>query len=485
MSKFSKPSTGTKTTNLAGGKAYSESPELEFVSILLTSFVQDQFYRSENKTISTLSALMNKIKDKKFLAQAAIYARTKFGMRSISHVTAGELSSMIRGEQWAKRFFDKIIYRTDDMTEILAYHLKKFGKPIPNAMKNGFASAFNRFDEYGLAKYRGEGHTVKLIDVVNLIRPRPTPKNKLALEKLVKGELRSTETWESKLTQAGQKAETKEQKEELKKDAWTDLIKNKKIKYFALLRNLRNILEQAPEMVDEAIELLTNENSIKKSLVLPFRFNTAVNELSKVTFDGRNKILIALSKATDISLSNVPKLPGKTLVALDSSASMTGKPVQIGSMFASVLYKSNDADYMTFSDKAKYQNFNPTDSIGSLTKQMNSKFIMSGTNFNSIFQTANRVYDRIVILSDMQGWIEDRYCWGYGGAPDKSFPAYKKKYDADPIVYSFDLQGYGTLQFPERNVYCLAGFSEKVFDVMKLLEQDRKALINEIKKIEL
>jgi hypothetical protein len=39
--------------------------------------------------------------------------------------------------------------------------------------------------------------------------------------------------------------------------------------------------------------------------------------------------------------------------------------------------------------------------------------------------------------------------------------------------------------FPEKNVYCLAGFSEKVFDIIKLLETDKDALINEIEKIEL
>ncbi len=32
-------------TNYAGGKAYKQSPEEELVSILLTSFMQDQFNR--------------------------------------------------------------------------------------------------------------------------------------------------------------------------------------------------------------------------------------------------------------------------------------------------------------------------------------------------------------------------------------------------------------------------------------------------------
>jgi hypothetical protein len=43
----------------------------------------------------------------------------------------------------------------------------------------------------------------------------------------------------------------------------------------------------------------------------------------------------------------------------------------------------------------------------------------------------------------------------------------------------------GTLQFPENNVFALAGFSDKVFDIIKLLKEDKKALINEIKAIKI
>jgi hypothetical protein len=42
-----------------------------------------------------------------------------------------------------------------------------------------------------------------------------------------------------------------------------------------------------------------------------------------------------------------------------------------------------------------------------------------------------------------------------------------------------------SLQLPENNVFCLAGFSDKVFDVMKLMEIDKSALYNEIKSVQL
>lgn len=480
MSRFNTTSEGIKTVNKAGGQAYKQTPELELISILLTSFANDSFYRSANDTFDRLKELV-RICDKKFVAQAAVYARTQFGMRSITHCVASELAKYIAGEKWAKDFYSAVIYRPDDMLEILSYHTSKNGK-LTNSMKKGLAKAFDKFDAYALAKYRGEGKGFKLIDVVNLVHPTPTEKNAEAIKALVKGELKSFDTWEVELSKAGQTATNEEEKAEFKKDVWTKLIREKKLGYFALLRNLRNIIEQAPEVINEALETLTNEAIIKKSLVLPFRFLTAFEEIQKLS-DGKivRTVLMALNKAVDISISNVPKFDGETLVVLDVSGSMqeygmgTKSPHIIGALFSAVLVKSNNCDFMVFSDNAKYHNINPMDSTITISNSL--RFASGGTNFHSIFQTANKKYDRIIILSDMQGWIG-------GYTPTKEFAEYKKSTGANPFVYSFDLKNYGSMQFPETNVFALAGFSEKCFDIMRLMETDKRALISEVKKVQ-
>lgn len=472
MSKFNTSnSQKNRIINKAGGEAFAQSPQLELVSILLTSFVNAKYYTEESEEVNRLIQLVANSSDKKFIAKAGLLARNQYGMRSISHVLAGELACVAKGECWTKSFFEKIVRRPDDITEILAYYLSNYRKPIPNAMKKGLARAFDKFDDYQIAKYRKSDKMVSLVDAVNLLHPTPTKKNSEALRKLVRGTLRQSRTWENQLSAAGST-------DTAKKKVWENLLNTRTIGYFALLRNLRNITEQAPESIDAAIAMLVDPALVKKSLVLPFRYLKATQALQETNNPRIRDLLVAIDKATTISLDNVPRLEGSTLIALDSSGSMQGQPWDIGSLFASVLYKTNNADLLLFSDDATYVSLNPTDSLSSMVTTLTQKMEVGGTNFHSIFETANRPYDRIIILSDMQGWM------GHD-APTKKFAAYKRRLQTNPPIFSWDLRGYGSTQLPKRNIYCMAGWSEKVFDLIQMQEKGPCGILAEVEKVEL
>lgn len=465
-----------KTVNKAGGESFKQSPELNLVSLVLSTFVNKEFYRDENKTLEEMRNLISKV-DPMFAAQVGVFARNEFGMRSITHALSSDLAKSISGEPWAQEFYRQVIFRPDDITETIAYHLAINGK-IPNSMKKGFAAAFNKFDAYQIAKYRGEGKAVKLIDAVNLVHPVPTAKNKEALEKLVAGTLRSTETWEAKMTKAGQTATSDKEKSEKKAEAWQDLLAKNKLGYFALLRNLRNISQDAPDIVDLATQRLVDAKAINNSKVLPFRFLSAMDAIAGTVHE--RKLTKAISDAVEISLSNMPELSGKTLVAVDVSGSMTFNKAgdriaaEIAALFGAAIFKSNDSDLLVFDGHATYAQLNPNDSLTTMVRSMD--FRGGATDFNSIFNTANKAYDRVFILSDMEAWV------GYH-TPKQSFSNYKRKYNCDPKIYTIDLAGNGTMQFPERNVFAMAGFSEKIFDAIAPMELDPKALINKIKEI--
>ncbi len=477
MAKFSilKPLSRGKsapnTVNFEGGRAFTQTAKLELVSVLLTTFLEDEFYRTEKQTTEKLRELIKKVDDPRFAAKAALYARNTYGMRSVSHLVAGELAKSVKGARWSKNFFAQVVRRPDDVMETLGYYLAVYGRPVPNSLKKGLGAALARFDEHQLAKYRREHSAFKLVDAVNLVRPQATQ----ALSKLVRGELAPAQTWETKLTQAGD-AESSEQVAAAKSQAWAELVRERKLGYLALLRNVRNILTHAPEVLDELSQQLASEAAVRKSLVFPFQFLSAVEVLKQGNLPDASRVMDALNEAIDHSLANVPKFDGNTLIALDSSGSMVGRPQTIGSLFAATLVKAIGADLMLFSDDARYITLNLRDTT--LTAAQSIPFIQGGTNFNAIFQRANRAYDRIVILSDMQGWVG-------GGAPVQPFADYQKRYGVAPRVYSFDLKGYGTMQFPQERVYCLAGWSDRVFDLMQKFDRDPEALVREVESVPL
>lgn len=470
MGRFNEKKEVVPTTNLANGEAYKQSNEMKLASLLLTSFGDDKFYRSSKDTFKELDALID-VCDKEFSAKALIYARKVFGMRTITHIGASILARYVSGEEWGKDFYDAVVVRPDDMLEIVACHLNRKQK-LTNAMKKGFAKALSRFDDYQLAKYKGEGKDVKLVDIVNIVHPKQSEKNNGAIEKLVKGELKSFDTWESELSKVGGDIDAK-------KGVWNRLLSENKLGYFALLRNLRNIISLNDESIKGmAFDALLNEKAIKKSLVLPFRYSTAYDEMRLVD----SKAMGVVSKACDIACNNIPTMGGKTLIALDISGSMCGRPSQIASVFASALLRSNnDCDLITFASDAQYTNVNPNDSV--LTIANNLRFSGGSTNFNAIFEKANKAYDRVILLSDMQAWtVNNWFC----KSPKQAYEAWKKRFNVkDCKFYSFDLAGYGTLQMPQQDVFCLAGFSEKVFDLFPLLESDKDALVSAIESIEL
>jgi 60 kDa SS-A/Ro ribonucleoprotein len=473
-----KASVTNSVTNKAGGTAYKMTPELELVSSLLTSFLQDTYYETgKQRQVSIEKQLL--ACQPKFAAQAALYARNEFGMRSTSHVAAAYLADRLSGLQWASRFYNKVVYRPDDITEILALYKQHSGKTQTHAMRKGFATALGRFDSYQLAKYRGAGKGVKLVDAVNLTHPQ----NSEAIAALVADTLRSSGTFESNISKAGQSDE-----EGAKAKAWADLVSSGKLGYMALLKNLRNIIQEAPEATDEAIKQLTNEKAIRKSLVLPFRYMTAGDEIGKIPGPEAKKVLAGLSRALDISAQNIPKFEGETAVFIDKSGSMQGDAIQKSALFGAMLVKSNNADVILWDDKAETLNLNPADSIPTLAQQILAHCrYMGGTNIAVPFQEATRAYSRILILTDQQSWGHSvSYGWGYQAtSAPAEFQKYKTRTKSDAFLFNWDMRGLGSLNFPERNVATLAGWSDRVFTIMGLVERDKQAMVNEIRKIEL
>jgi hypothetical protein len=468
-------------------------------------------------------------------------------MRSSSHVLAAELAKRVSTMEWAKRFYEKIIVRPDDMSEIIAYYSAVMNKDkakkevkFPDAMRRGFKKRLERLDAYLIDKYKMKKHDVSLVDLVNLFHPVPNEKNAEAFKLLVTkngkglGKLYTSKILEKEMSEAG-KVENKSV-DEAKKEAITSVLENTAgMPIFNLLRNLRNILLYAPDKVDDAISQLTTQEKIVKSRLLPFRFLSAYNEIiamglkeqktkSPIMFEdelgvkvnetvlaeGKKKVLAALELAIELSCANIPVLEGRTAILIDHSGSMRGdgggaslvsalsntRSSDIADVFASMLLKYQPNVYVgLFGDSLISFDVRRDDKIIETARRMHREGSKCGgateagiyTFFNEAIKNPKSI-SNIIIFSDMV--IGDGCSWyGNTGATGSGkfgslFKEFRKKYPLTKVI-SVDIhQTSGSSVFNKNyNVTQVSGWSDKIFDVISAGTVGYKAIIEEIEKI--
>lgn len=163
MAKFNQEAT-IRTTNIEGHPAYSMTDKDKLISQVLTSFFNEEKFYGDNsqEIIETLKRVIKN--DPEFVSKLAVFARREFNMRSISHVLTCYLANAVEGKPYTKATVKGVVLRGDDVTEILSCYLSNFGKPIPNSLRRGLGKVLSTFDAYTLAKYKGDGKSVKMRD---------------------------------------------------------------------------------------------------------------------------------------------------------------------------------------------------------------------------------------------------------------------------------------------------------------------------------
>lgn len=275
-----------------GGKAAIISPIQELRRTVMSCLLwEDEFYESGQSIADRIERLVHQV------PTAAAYdiayeARSMFNLR---HVPLLILS--VKPNAMA---IYNTIQRADEITELLSIYWRNGKKPIPAQMKKGLAKAFTKFDEYSLAKYNRDG-AIKLRDVLFMVHAKPKDKDQADLwKRLVNGELQTPDTWEVSLS-AGKD----------KKESFERLLKEGKLGYLALLRNLRNMNNA---LVDESLVRKAILEAKGAERVLPFRFVAAARHA--MNFEPELDIVLKSS------IERLPKLKGNTAVLIDVSGSM-------------------------------------------------------------------------------------------------------------------------------------------------------------------
>jgi 60 kDa SS-A/Ro ribonucleoprotein len=264
---------------------------------------EDEFYEDGKGIAERIVETAEKVKPET-LAALAVEARETFNLRHAPLLLLDVLSKTGRGKPLVADTVARVVQRADEMGELLSIYWRNGRKMVPAQMRNGLARAFAKFDEYQLAKYDRDG-TVKLRDVLRLVRPKPADEAQCALWKRVKDRtLETPDTWEVALSGGADKGE-----------AFTRLLQEGKLGYLALLRNLRNMAQAG---VDEGLvkaAIVARKGGAQR--VLPFRYVAAARAAPQYE--------PAIDQALCEAIGEMPVLLGRTVVLVDVSGSMEAK----------------------------------------------------------------------------------------------------------------------------------------------------------------
>ena len=121
MSKFNEKKVGAPMEkNFMGEDAYVLSDKEALTSMVMTTFLADAYYVSENKLFDNILNLAERCGNE-FVAKLALYARTKGNLRSVSHLLAAYACKDATHPTWLKSFYEHIVLRPDDIAEILSW----------------------------------------------------------------------------------------------------------------------------------------------------------------------------------------------------------------------------------------------------------------------------------------------------------------------------------------------------------------------------
>ena len=507
------------TVNYEGGLAFEADSKTELTIRFLTFLVgEPKFYTSGTQDTQEIEDLIAEVAqyDPEYIMKLASYARNKMYLRS------APLFALIEGVQYenvrpfVRKYTPEIIKRADEITEILAYYIAKNGQigdgivqgagsglhgSLANSLKKGLAEAFHNFDEYQFAKWSNRKGDVTFKDALRMVHPKPkTAEYAELFGKIINDTLETPMTWEVVLStmsnpETGEKFATK-------KEAWETVLH--RVGYMAKLRNLRNML-QAGVDIEPVAEHLENPNAVKYSKQFPFRFLSAKkvltgyhdpygrsgSGLTNVDPFANKRLVEALEKALEASVVNLPNLKGKTFTSSDNSGSMSN-PISVNSslvcnevaniMAALTYHMCDNAIASVFGESFRVVPISSRDGILSNAERLIQTNVGHATNawLALEYLNANKIdVDRIFIFSDMQcydmisvgGYISDGYNRSYRSLAGE-FAKYKK-INPNVILYSWNLVGYNTLQFPEddRNVVNLSGWSDNVLKFIPAFEE--------------
>ena len=140
-------------------------------SVMSCMLWEGEFYESGTTIAQRIAELVPQVPSD-MVADIAVEARNQMKLRHVPLLIAREMARWPDHKQLVAAVLGEIIQRPDELTEFMSIYWKDGKVPIAKQVRLGLAEAFQKFDEYSLAKYNRDG-AIKLRDVLFLTHPKP------------------------------------------------------------------------------------------------------------------------------------------------------------------------------------------------------------------------------------------------------------------------------------------------------------------------
>lgn len=451
--------------------------------------------------------------DPDWVAEFLIWLRSKANIRTSAIVGVAEWANTVRQSRFSgskytvRHVVSAVLQRADEPGEFVAYWRKNVQRSLPGGVQRGVGDAIIRlYTERAYLKWDSQKSSYRFADVLNLVHPGdwassaqkllpwqrdlyahivgkaynaetelPNTLTVLSQNALLRaddrpdawldaGRLKAAGvTWEDALSAVGSKVD--------KARLWTALAPS--MGYMALLRNLRNF-DQAglPDAMAQRIcDLLAAPEQVKSSRQLPFRFLSAHRAVPSLRWGA------ALERALNHSLENVPQLPGRTLIMVDTSGSMHQSFSEDGTLLrwdAAALFgialglRAQAAEVVSFSNSTKVFNLERGESLLRAVERWKNGgyFFGGGTATGPSITRHYKDHDRVVVLTDEQANIGGSY------GVFSAVPAHRPTYTWNLAGYR---RGHDQSGLRAANRHTFGGLTDQAFGLIPMLEAGSNA----------
>lgn len=504
------------TVNEAGGLAYLLKPEAVLATIACTGFFGDTFYSKAEEQLDKILDAARKCDDQ-FVAKVAVYARRSGFMRDTPSVLCAYL--------FGKRALpDDVFFAVIDNMRMLSNFVRcvrsgQFGR-------RSLGSAGKRLVQLWLAR-RGCSYLwswssstdPSLKDIIKLARPRPETRNRdtgfveldrerAALYRHLVGKpvelsalpqvVQDTLAFFNDNTKPLPDVQfLKLSGQTLLPEHWRQLLERGGFEF--VRRNLATAQKHGVLKDERVLQLIVDKLSspeeVARARQFPFQMLTALSALHD-DGDVPMAVKLALHKALDLSMRNVPALPGKVWIAVDTSGSMhtsvtpgsPGSPMSyldVAALFAAALVRTNqDARVLTFANNAQHFPVNPLDTAATTAGAL-AKAPSGGTNCSAplrLLVAEQREVDTFIMISDNQSWMEGDSFYTRASASLSAWNDLKRRNPKARQV-RINIEPNATDQIPHQpDTLRVSGFSDAVFTAIAgwLDQKDWIAQIQEV-----